>query len=63
MLVQKVRSLSITVKALEQSLIDEEKKNHECELRLRKLQNELENAKNKYEQSVQENHAELLEER
>ncbi|VDO29252.1 unnamed protein product [Onchocerca flexuosa] len=47
MLSQKVRTLDMSVKQLEQSLSDEVRKNHECELRLKRIQNELENVRNK----------------
>lgn len=60
---QKIRSLNATIKELEQSLVDEETKNHEHELRLKKTQNELENMRNKHEQAIKEGQAELLEEK
>ncbi|KAM3725081.1 Myosin heavy chain, striated muscle [Dirofilaria immitis] len=63
MLSQKVRTLDISVKQLEQSLSDEEKKNHEYELRLKRTQNELENVRNKYEKAVKDGQTEILEER
>lgn len=63
MLSQKVRTLDISVKELEQSLSNEVRKNHEYELRLKRIQNELEHARNKYEKAVKDGQTEILEER
>ncbi|EFO18103.1 hypothetical protein LOAG_10396 [Loa loa] len=63
MLSQKTRTLDISVKELEQSLSDEKGRCHECELRLKKTQNELEHVRDKYEKAVKDGQTELLEER
>ncbi|KAL3982963.1 Myosin head (motor domain) family protein [Acanthocheilonema viteae] len=63
MLSQKVRTLDISVKELEQSLSDEVRKNHEYELRLKRTQNELEHVRDKYEKAVKDGQTEILEER
>nr|CRZ22373.1 Bm8492 [Brugia malayi] len=60
---QKIRTMDISVKKLEQSLKDEERKNHECELRLKKTQNELEHIRDKYEKAIKNGQTEILEER
>lgn len=60
---QKVRTLDISVKQLEQSLADEVRKNHEYELRMKRTQNELEHVRNKYEKAVKDGQTEILEER
>ncbi|EJW77332.1 hypothetical protein WUBG_11756 [Wuchereria bancrofti] len=63
MLSQKIRTMDISVKELEQSLKDEERKSHEYELRLKKTQNELEHMRDKYEKAVKDGQTEILEER
>ncbi|KAK6111353.1 Myosin head (motor domain) family protein [Brugia pahangi] len=60
---QKIRTMDISVKKLEQSLKNEERKNHECELRLKKTQNELEHIRDKYEKAIKDGQTEILEER
>ncbi|VDN01228.1 unnamed protein product [Thelazia callipaeda] len=60
---QKIRTLNASIRELEQSLANEERKNHEWELRLKKTQNELANVRDKYEQAVRDGQTELLEER
>uniref|UniRef100_A0A0R3S3K0 Myosin_tail_1 domain-containing protein n=1 Tax=Elaeophora elaphi TaxID=1147741 RepID=A0A0R3S3K0_9BILA len=63
MLSQKVLTLDISVKQLEQSLAEEVKKNHEFELRLKRTQKELEHVRDKYEKAVKDGQTEILEER
>lgn len=63
MLSQRVRTLEISVKELEQSLSNEMRNSHEYELRLKKAQNELENMREKYEKAVKDGQMEVLEER
>uniref|UniRef100_A0A183CW90 Myosin_tail_1 domain-containing protein n=1 Tax=Gongylonema pulchrum TaxID=637853 RepID=A0A183CW90_9BILA len=60
---QKLRTLNASIRQLEQSLADEERKNHEFELRFKKVKNELENVRNKYQQMVKDGQTEILEER
>lgn len=62
-MLQKVRTLNASIRDMEQSLADEVRKNHECELRLKKVKNELENVRNKYEQVVKDGQTEIIEER
>lgn len=63
MLSKKVHTLDISIKELEKSLSDERRKNHEYELRLKRIQNELEHVRDKYEKAVKDGQTEILEKR